>query len=848
VSSTPRTTHHAPRTTLQAVLLAIILLLALGLRLYRLSAQSLWNDEGTSVAVAQRDLPTIARDAAADIHPPLYYWLLHGWIKLAGTSEAGVRSLSALLGVGLVALVYALGRLLAGRWAGLAAAFLAAINPFQVYYSQEARMYMLLAVWTALLFYAALRWLNSPPFGEGPGEGEGVAQRPIPPSPQPSPPRGRGSNACLGWSLVYLLAGVAGLYTHYAFPLVLVAVNLVVLLDLGLRRGQGTTINRRPERAKPAEAGSGQDDSSPFALSARRFIAGPLAHWLALQAAVALLFLPWLPTAIQQLTTWPHVEQATDLVAAVTSVAQLLLAGPAAPPLAENLALVLLLVLLFLPSRGSERLPPLVAGLAPVVWLVVPVVLILGLGLFKEAYLKFLLVVSPAFCLLAGRFLVAPLHRERILRTGTAAVCALLALYFVYASAFGLHSYYHDPTYARDDYRSIAAYVEAVGRPGDAVLLNAPGQQEVFGYYYHGALPVYPLPASRPLDPAATEAALEVLAQPGGRVFAVLWATDESDPGRFIEGWLDAHAYKALDSWYGNVRLAVYAVPARTPDAPDHRLDVRLHSQENGDAVTLLGYSLLTDRLAAGDIAPITLFWQVEQTPAARYKVFLHVLDGGDHIVGQRDAEPGGGARLTTLWQPGEGIADNYGVPIHPATPPGAYRVEVGMYNLETGQRLLTPEGEGQVWLEPLAVERPSAPAPVAALGMQHPANADLGELALLGYDASRLGYDESEPLRPGDLLHVALYWRAEMQPSGDWRVALALVNANGEALTQLEGEPVGGYPTSRWLAGDVWRGQFTLAIPGDAISGRYRLRVQPIAPDGSKPEPFLSGPLTVHP
>jgi len=73
--------------------LAILLVLAAALRFYRLDAQSLWNDEGTSVALAQRDLATIARHASYDIHPPLYYYLLHGWISVAGTSEAAVRSL-----------------------------------------------------------------------------------------------------------------------------------------------------------------------------------------------------------------------------------------------------------------------------------------------------------------------------------------------------------------------------------------------------------------------------------------------------------------------------------------------------------------------------------------------------------------------------------------------------------------------------------------------------------------------------------------------------------------------------------------------------------------------------------
>jgi hypothetical protein len=58
----------------------------------------------------------------------------------------------------------------------------------------------------------------------------------------------------------------------------------------------------------------------------------------------------------------------------------------------------------------------------------------------------------------------------------------------------------------------------------------------------------------------------------------------------------------------------------------------------------------------------------------------------------------------------------------------------------------------------------------------------------------------------------------------------------------------VGGYPTSLWQAGDVWRGQFSLAIPAEAPPGQYRLRVQPVAPDVSEPDPFLSDPVLIGP
>ncbi len=787
------------------LLLLFTLLLAFILRFYRLDAQSLWNDEGTSVAVAQRDLATITRDAAHDIHPPLYYWLLHGWLRLVGSGEAAVRSLSALLGVALVALIYPLGRWLGGRWLGLTAALLAALNPFQVYYSQEARMYILLALLATGMMLALIR----------------LTERPSVPA-----------------FAALVLLETAGFYSHYSFVFMALAANLGYVLWLILTWRQGS-VGRRAGR------------------------------WFLSQAAVGLLFLPWLPVALRQIATWPRPAEG---LAATTPWASMLAeawrwlvlgptggAGPVTNIALLAAALATALGVLSL-ARGWLGRPVLKArwgaGLL-VLWAGLPLLLMLLLGLYREAYLKFLLAASsPVLVLLAGGLLSPRPAEATAVREQRPALWllrlaqALTALSLLLASVVALGNYYTDPAYARDDYRGIAAYIEAVGRPGDAVLLNAPGQQEVFDYYYQGDLPVVPLPAERPLDPVATEAALAELGQPGGRVFALLWATDESDPERFIEGWLDNHAYKALDSWYGNVRLVVYALPEQAPSAPEYSLDVLLRSGETGDAIRLQGYSLLNDHLAAGDIAQITLFWQVEQTPRRRYKAFLHALDGGNNIVAQRDAEPGGGALLTTLWSPGETIVDNYGLPVHPATAPGAYRVEVGLYDPQTGQRLTTPDGESQVWLEPLHVERPSAPAPPAALGMQHPANARLGELTLLGYDLYRLGFgpEADAGLRPGDTAHVALYWRADAQPGSDWRVALSLVDAEGQERARVLGEPVGGYATSLWRAGDVWRGQFNLGLPGDAPAGRYRLRVQLIDADGAPGGEFLSAPFEVAP
>jgi mannosyltransferase len=773
---------------LHPFLLLLVLLLATGLRFYALDRQSLWNDEGTSVAMAQRDLATIARDAAADIHPPLYYVLLSRWVQLLGTGEAAVRSLSALLGVGLVALTYALARLVLGRWPGLAAALLAAVSPFQVYYSQEARMYMLLALLAAGAVLALAHYVARP--------------------------------SSLTLAALALLEA-AGLYTHYSFLFLLVAVNLAFLVSL--RRG---TLRR-------------------------------LVPWVLSQAVVVVLYLPWLPVALRQAGTWPSPAQAPFFTSLVQAWRWLLF-GPPIDTHQIGIVLVLLalvalagLLLLFARPRRAEWPARWPAWLI-LLWLGLPAALLFALGLYREAYLKFLLVASPAVCLLLARALT-PSDADRPapakLRLPRRIVQCLVGLSILAVSVVSLRNYYSDPAYARDDYRSIAATIAALGRPGDVILLNAPGQQEVFRYYYRGDLPVRPLPESRPLDKVATEAALASLAPPGGRIFAVLWATEESDPGRFIEGWLDSHTYKALDSWYGNVRLAEYAVPAQTPSAPAVGLDVPLTDAATGDEITLLGYSLLNEQLAAGDIAQISLFWRSDQTPTRRYKVFVHILDEANHIVGQRDSEPGGGALLTTLWTPGVAIADHFGVAIHPATPPGDYRVEVGLYDAETGRRMETADGATQVWLKPLTVDRPSAPAPPAALGLQEAAGAGFGSISLLGYDLYKLGDAPGgpAPVHPGDVLHADLYWRANELPAGDWSVQMSLVDGDGRERVGFTAAPVVAYPTSRWLPGDVWRGQFDIPIPADATPGRYRLRLVLQAPGGTPGEPFLSNPVPIE-
>jgi mannosyltransferase len=143
---------------------------AAALRFSTLGVQSFWHDEAVTVGrVLHPGLGATLREIpSSEATPPLYYVLAWLWTRVFGTSEAGIRSLSALFGTATVPVAYAIGARLVSRRAGLLSALAVAVSPLLVWYSQEARAYALLVLTSAAtvwLFAAALqeperrRWL-----------------------------------------------------------------------------------------------------------------------------------------------------------------------------------------------------------------------------------------------------------------------------------------------------------------------------------------------------------------------------------------------------------------------------------------------------------------------------------------------------------------------------------------------------------------------------------------------------------------------------------------------------------------------------------------------------------------
>jgi len=178
--------------------LLLIVLLAFLLRLYRLDQQGLWYDEGFSVYLARMSLGEITARTASDIHPPLFYYLLHLWLGPFGDSEFALRFFSLIFGLLTIPLIYALGRRLLGTTSGLLAASLLAISPLYLWYSQEARMYTLVTFLCLATSYLLLR---------------GLAE---------------GSKGALIWGL-YVLINVLAVYSHF-YAFFILTFHLIFLL------------------------------------------------------------------------------------------------------------------------------------------------------------------------------------------------------------------------------------------------------------------------------------------------------------------------------------------------------------------------------------------------------------------------------------------------------------------------------------------------------------------------------------------------------------------------------------------------------------------------------------------
>jgi 4-amino-4-deoxy-L-arabinose transferase-like glycosyltransferase len=776
-------------TLVVAALLIALILLALGLRLYRLDNQSLWYDEGFSVYLAGMDIDQITARTAADIQPPLYYYLLHGWIQLFGDTEWALRALSVLFGVFTVPLIYALAQLLfRSRLAGLLAALLVAVSPLHVWYGQEVRMYTMLTFFCLLSSYFLLLAI-----------------------------RAKG-----GWAVpvlwaAYTAANVAALYTHY-FALFVLAVQAVYVLAVLV-----------VQRFRPL-----------------RLLLGSLASAI----ATLLLYLPWLPHLFTRYgadsSYWPGKLKIHEVL---VDIALFFAGGESVSEstgvfLALGFGLVFLVCLLVLLSDAARAAQPAEGafGFLPVsyfpllfllLYLLLPPALILAASYNSPKFnARYVMLSHPAFLLIVAGGLAALWQRRsgylgNVLRGALSALALLLLLS---VSAYANFNAYSDPTFSRADFRSVARYVRGHIGPDETIILTSGHMYPVWDYYAPGferhLLPDSPtLDTNLTLDYSIAQDLNQWLAGKQG-VWVVLWQDEVVDPTGYLTMMLaEVGDEQVIDQSFPEVELRHYRLPddAFLSEVPTIAHPARF---DFGGRLRLLGYTQTDDQ-------HVVLFWEALQPLDEDYRVSIVLRDTAGQVWGQWDGRPAAYLYPTDRWRVGQVVFGRYELVPIPGTPPGDYGLDVGVYteaDLE-GLDIIDHAGASQGKRAMLGAVRLSVPAvEQGEMEIPNPGQIEMGDgLSLLGWDLDRL------EAQPGDRMLLTLIWSVQSAPQGDYRVQVLVTDGTGQTLDAGTFPPTNlWHPTTIWLPGQAWRGQVTFRLPIQAQPGDARLSVQLLDAGGS--------------
>jgi len=248
-----------------------------------------------------------------------------------------------------------------------------------------------------------------------------------------------------------------------------------------------------------------------------------------------------------------------------------------------------------------------------------------------------------------------------------------------------------------------------------------------------------------------------------------------------------------------------------------HRLDVTFRGKAK-----LLGYKADDEEARPGESVEVTLFWQSLAEMDKDYTVFVHLLDENDLVIAQRDTYPGLGTYPTSLWQVGDAFADRYVLNLSPTVfAPCTGRFEVGLYDFASGERLIATGPEGQLLGDNVRFHQiavlPREDSPVPNL-----VDFDFeGRIALVGYDLDR------RTARPGETLHLTLYWQALVEMEEDYTVFTHVLGEEDRLWAQMDSQPQGGTaPTSSWQVGQVIEDHYDLTIKGDTPPDVYDIEV----------------------
>ena len=774
----------------------VLALLALALFMTGIDAKSIWWDESLSLFRAQRSVSYILSNRlnigmalTIDQHPPFYFILLHGAIRLFGESDLALRLPSALAAALTVPLLYALGKRLANAQIGLLAALWGALSPLYLWYAQEVRMYTLVTALGATGTYALWRAID----------------------------KGKAT-----WAAAYVATIALGLGSLYFYGLL---IGVQVLFGLALLAGKRRLRLGSLPRWTMIVGG--------IAL----FVLGALLAWLAPPQIRSLLHDPLpgryyvsfdamlldamhafsLGLSVDPATIWPG-----QLLYLFTYLLGLVAAWQWVPPSARSFerwttraALLVLLV-------GFPVLPLLFF------WLV---------SLYKPIYMgsRYITLFSPSFYL--GLALgVAFLWKKS--RLAGMALTITLAAGMLYSTV----NYHTDPLYVKENYQAAAQHVLQQEVPGDGIVLTAPENLFAFRHYYEGHLGISPLPqpALALPDPVPLDRALRLLVGEHDRLWLVHCRTQWSDPDNLVLDWMNRHLHLLERTTYPSygTDMTVYLYSARPPVNPptdgleplatcDERLALvdwsARYLDAQGSPVALSRRALDTGEAKAaapgGGAIAVRLRWQV-LAPLEGYKLSLRLVDQAGRTWAQHDDRP-----IyywpTETWEVGSVMEHDLSITVPVGAPAGLYTLMMVPYREDDVQVLsCSPmENEGaplRLGQFPIGATPAHLSPPPRGLAPREHRLAwprALGPLRLVG---RTLAMPPEGAVSPGQRLDIALWWLAEADFHGEYDLIIHWIQ--GRTVVHREIFPFHGQEAQEGMP-LLTRQQITVAEtlpPGD--------------------------------
>jgi mannosyltransferase len=746
-------TDRVQAATLGALL--IIFFLGMGLRLYQLDADSLWLDEIKTATTSRVDLSSVPQSAArTSVHPPLLYMVTNVFFLLLGNSDFVVRLPAALLGSASILLTYKAGQMFWSEKEGLAGAFLLAVSPYHIEYSQEARHYALMIFLALTSLILLIKGLET----------------------------GR-TRLWLGFAVSTSVA----LYTHYFAFLILPAEFAFAAWTIAEDCWSSRRESARAQiddslQADPSAAEKRADPTLTANALAPPHRATPKARTLAFSVVgslvlIALSYIPWLPAMWTQITLPNMAFQGFDTAPAqITRLSPQFLCDLLAQYSGVSGVPLLLFTVLFILGLANCRRQDVVLIL---LWTTMPFLFLAFVHAEHWIDPRYAISILPIYLLVVARGLstaglalqrwgprrMAPRIKSLVVVIPLAALLGLL-------QAPSLRDYYLEQ---KEDWRSAGQYLAEHLQPGDAVVaegmdfktgkddnrvficlpyyLSAYGSEDaqlvrvrqdlwrrlhglegwngrLWGVVYH----TYDLADAEAVQVVDFhQLSIVRLREPSGNALqdttsflTALLGMIPQDEAHFDIHLALADIYIRscqLERAAEQLRMAGDIKPdgRAATDALDaklthfQRMSDRLEDVESplwrmlGEELYFLGYEASPETLQAGDTLELTLWWRAMGDMDKDYTSFIHVTDRENRLWAQEDMLLQQEERPTSTWKVGDIVRQQHQMVLPADMPTGEYSIAVGVYYWRTGERLPVWDGSGRRMVDDVILLTPES-------------------------------------------------------------------------------------------------------------------------------------------